>query len=87
MALRFATRYEPLPDKLAQSCCHVELKIVKRNQRHFGENPLADHKSAIKRIRSNEHTRIRNPMYRSRTRTLNNKVRIAGFTQRRHVPH
>lgn len=38
---------------------------------------MANHKSAIKRIRSNERKRVRNRMYRSRTRTQIKKARIA----------
>lgn len=38
---------------------------------------MANHKSAIKRIRTNERKRIRNRVYRSRTRTQVKKARVA----------
>ena len=38
---------------------------------------MANHKSAIKRIRSNERKRVRNQIYRSRTRTEIKKARYA----------
>jgi small subunit ribosomal protein S20 len=38
---------------------------------------LANHKSAIKRIRTNERKRTRNRIYQSRTRTQVKKARVA----------
>lgn len=38
---------------------------------------MANHKSAIKRIRSNERKRIRNRVYNARTRTQVKKARVA----------
>ncbi len=38
---------------------------------------MANHKSALKRIRSNERKRVRNRLVRSRTRTFVKKARVA----------
>jgi len=38
---------------------------------------LANHKSALKRIRSSEKKRIRNKQYRSKTRTFVKKARLS----------
>ena len=38
---------------------------------------MADHKSALKRIRSSERKRVRNRIVRSRTRTFIKKARLA----------
>lgn len=38
---------------------------------------MANHKSAIKRIRTNERKRVRNRIYRSRTRTQVKRAQVA----------
>ncbi len=58
-------------------CCRLKM----RNNHTTVFTEMANHKSAIKRIRTNERKRLRNRAYHSRTRTQIKKARVAIETE------
>ncbi len=70
----FSTNASGQSYTLLVQCCGLEASIYSRILELVA---LANHKSAIKRIRSSERKRQRNRSYRSQTRTQIKRARVA----------